>query len=435
MKRKDLFFQLIALVLLVGCAQGTPTAQTENQTTAPVESPTQLASPTEQPTHTPGPATQSVPPTPFPEPTTQTVPTSLPPEIQVLLPTSEVDEFEAFIKKNGKLIFNDLAREYTVFYAYPDQGIAFLVTPASQIPTVDPQALANDPALLQNQALGLLTVVRQVNDLLPPDHYAITLESNGEVMTFIGARAEASFPATIRALPGPISKDRPVAMISSEQICLAWDTLQICSLVSTPLREDLKAQLDEAIQATGGDPGLFAVDRAVPDTEGRNVLAACEEALQQEPPAYKECKASVLAAPLASAEGLPPPPGEPDATGTGTLVVLVDLEEDVFLDPELTEPIATLSAGNYLMYDIVLPNDPVIAQYDKQQVTESRVGLSTSLGDKPAFYLPANIGYIFMGDALRGEAPDSRSDAVISNLFVRNFSGSWSCYFRWWQCN
>ena len=68
MKRKDLFFLLVAFIVLAGCAQQTPVVATQPAPTN--ESPTQLPGSTEQPTYTPEPATQPATTSPTSEPAT-----------------------------------------------------------------------------------------------------------------------------------------------------------------------------------------------------------------------------------------------------------------------------------------------------------------------------------------------------------------------------
>jgi hypothetical protein len=290
------------------------------------------------------------------------------------------------------------------------------------------EELTENPGALEKEALGVLKVVQQLSDELPTDDYALTLDSSGENVLFTGANAAASFPAIIRTLPLPLPESRPVAMISSVQMCLAWDSVQICALVSTPLRDDLREQLATAIQDLGSDPSLFALDRGIPDVEGDNVLDICLAELSKAQPDYTQCRASVLAAP--ALEALDPPPGVPDAINTGVLVVLEDLQlnDDVFGDPELTDLIGKLPPENFLIYDIVLPDDPVIGTYDEQRITESRAGLSPGVDQDPEFYLRAVIGAPLIGEAIIGIPPEG-PEAVISNLWIGK-----SCLFRWRQC-
>jgi hypothetical protein len=343
---------------------------------------------------------------------------------EVLLPLSEEQKLQGVAEGNG-LIYDELAREFTVFYALPDTGIAFLLTPRREQPDIEKP----------EEVLGALSVVQQLHDELPPDTYAITLGPGQEVVRFIGAERQPEFPAVIRTLPLLVREARPVALIGSEQMCLTWETTQICALVSTPLRGDLLERLVQAVNNLGANPDLFALDRAIPDVEGRNVLADCAEALRTETPAYDKCRASVLAAPVETADALPPLPSyQESALGTGVLVVLEDLKEDVYADPDLTQQVGSLPAGSYLMYDIVLPDDPVIGEYDEQQITRSRAGLSTGVNENTKLNLPAVIGAPIVGQAPGGAPPDDRSEDFISNLWRHRWDCHWSCYFKWWQC-
>lgn len=335
-----------------------------------------------------------------------------------------------------ELIEPDLAQELTVIYALPDTGIAYLLTPRREPIEITSEELSQNPSALENQVLGTLTVVQSLRDELPVDTYNIILDPSGESVVYVGTTISAQFQAVIRTLPLPIPEERPIAMISSEQMCLAWNTLQICALVSTPLRDDLSRRIEEAIGNLGVDPNLFAIDRAIPDVEGDNFVAICTEQLSQEAPSYSECNASVLTAPVEIADALPSLPGDPDAIETGLLIVLEDLvlSNDAYSDRELTEPIEELNAGTYLMYDIILPEDSIIGEYDNQQISLSRVGLSSQVGADPDLYLHAVIGAPLVGEAPGGAPPDTRPEAVISNLWVKGWDGKWRCYFRWRQC-
>jgi hypothetical protein len=392
----------VVVILLVWVAAAcTPTPVTPTPPTPPTNTPTDTPpAPTDTPTDTPK------PPTDTPEPTATDTP-----------PPSDVD----------------LATEFSVFYALPetspDPGIAYLLTPRRESPGITAEELVANPGALQDQVLGRLRIVRQstLQLQLPPGDYMITLAPDGEALLFTGAAGEVAVPAVIRALPIPLT-DRPVAMISSVQMCLAWDLLQICGLVSTPLPGPLIEQLNAAVEDLEVNPDSLALDRAIPDVEGDNVLDPCLAELNKDEPDYTQCPASVLAAP--AREALPPPPSFPDAISTGVLVVLQDLElpDDVFKEPDTNDPVGLLPAGNYVMYDIVLPEDEVIDTYDEQQITVSRVGLSPVAGAEPEFYLLA-----IRGAPLQGTPPEG-PQAVISNLWIEGWDGIWSCYVRSWQC-
>jgi hypothetical protein len=91
------------------------------------------------------------------------------------------------------------------------------------------------------------------------------------------------------------------------------------------------------------------------------------------------------------------------------------LNDDVFSTPELTKPIGELQLGNYLMYNIRLPDDEVIDTYDDQLITVSRVGLASEAGRDFELYLRAIIGVPLVGEAIQGVPPE-RPQAIISNL-------------------
>lgn len=356
--------------------------------------------------------------------------TEAPTEAPTEVPATEAPATEA---PTEPPVIPDLATEVSVFYALPDSGIAYLLTPRQEAPGITAEELAEQPDALDNQVLATFKVVQQLSEELPVDDYTVTLDPGGEAVSFNGTSGAVLFPAVIRSLPLPLPDERPVAMISSVQMCLAWGTLQICALVSTPLPSDLVEQLDAAIQELGAEPGSFALDRSIPDVEGDGMVGICLAELIKDEPNYAECKATVLAAPIL--ESLDPPTAAPDAVSTAVLVVLENLvlDNDVFSDPELTQLKGQLPPGNYLMYDIILPDDPVIGTYNEQPITASRVGLSTGVGQDPEAYLRAVIGAPLTGEAVQGAPPDG-PEAVISNLWIRGWDGVWRCYFKERQC-
>jgi hypothetical protein len=357
---------------------------------------------------------------------TPLVPTDTLTEVPTEPPTDEPIPTDAALP-------SELATEYSVFYALPDQVFAYLLTPRRDSPGITAEELVANPGALENQVLGRLRVVESPTGEFQPGDYTITLEPNLEVLSFNGPTDIVRVPVVIRSLPVSLPELRPVAMISSLQMCLAWDTLQICGLVSTPLPSNLQEQLLGAIQELGADPEQFDLDRGIPDVEGDNILEPCLNDIGQEEPSYRQCRSSVLAVP--ALEPLKALPADPDAIGTSVLVVLENLilENDVFADPDFTRPIGELPPGNYVMYNIVFPEDPLVPGFENWRATLSRVGLSPGVGQDPQYYLRAIIGAPLTGDAVVGE-PLEEPEAVISNLWVRGWDGRWSCYFQWRQC-
>jgi len=413
---------LVIMVLLATCAPQQPTSTPAGieLTEPPVEA-TPTDTPTDIiPTNT---LTQVIPsetPTDTPEPTAEET-------------GNPVEDFEPAI-------------DLSIIYALSD-GAAYVLTPRRTSPGVKAEELAGDPSALENMILGRLTVVRPLIGELPRGIYTITLDPTGETVVFAGEAGVRNFPAVIRSLPLPIPEPRPVAMISSVQMCIAWDTLQICALISTTLPDDLRQLLESGIQELGANPNSFALDRAVPDLEGDNIVKPCLDELTKQQPDYTKCPASVLAAP--AVEALEPPPlppvangagvlaapvqqAEPEVNSTAVLVVLtkLDLAEDAYTDHMLTpvSRVGEVQPGNYLMYDIILSSDQVIDTYDNQQITDSRVGLSTQVGEEPQLYLHAVIGAPLVGDPITGGPPEG-DEAVISSLWIKR-NGKWSCYLR-----
>jgi hypothetical protein len=445
---------LVVLSFMAACA-APPAAPAPAPTQPPAPAPTQAPAPA--PTEAPPAAPTEAPaaaPTQAPEPTQVPVLTQAPaPPPDIVLPKEVITTIEAIAKTQGLQSGEGLAAEHTVIYALPGTypsytpvdsgvpnlkpGIAYLLTPRRNAPW------AKDPPIelknLQDQLLGALKVVQQLIAALPPDTYAISYDPKSDPekpdIKFVGEKNTVTFAGRIDTLPAPIAVGRPVALITSRQMCFTWERTQICAEVPTPLPKELRTQLESAA-AKLGVPGLIDLDGAVPDVEGVNVLKNCESALSVEPPVYDKCTASVLAAPIIEENKVPTPPPPPDTetiSASTVLEVLLPITEVVCTDVKCgtdAQKAGDVPAGPYLMYDLVLKTDPKLTE----TATQSRVGMSSGVKSEPAFYLPAVVGASYIGQPAPG-----LPEEVISNLWKckwDNKCGCWkcSCYFKWRQC-
>jgi len=71
-------------------------------------------------------------------------------------------------------------------------------------------------------------------------------------------------------------------------MCIAWDTLQICANVSTPLRGDMMEQLVVAIQELGANP-IRSRSTVLSRSRGRHVVKPCLVELTKQQPDYTKC--------------------------------------------------------------------------------------------------------------------------------------------------
>lgn len=359
-------------------------------------------------------------PTAAPE-ITQTPSVPQPPDVVVSLPPDAAARLDDVASKNGWKL-PSLAKTHTVFYAFPDKGIAFLLTPAADAPGPTPDELAAKPKAIDKVILGALTVIQQIHDALPVDDYLMTLAPDGKTVQFTGASAKANFDAVIRSLP--LALPRPLALITSSQMCVAWNTTQICALVPTPLRPDLVEQLTGAIKDVGAEPANFSLERAIPDVEGFGMIETCAKALSETPPAYANCRATVLAAPaVADGAFANPPETTGTTTGIGVLDVLEVITDQIFTDPQLTLPTPDLPVGAYRTYEVLLPDETPAPG----KPVATRVRQSGLAGD---FYLPAVSGGVIIGDPALGFGPSNEEEAIIANLWSRGRCTGW----KWWQC-
>lgn len=345
-----------------------------------------------------------------------------PPDVTVSLPGEAITRLENVAESKG-YAWQDLASDHTVFYAFPNTGIAFLLTPIAGGPGYTAEELAQEPGNIQNLMLGGLTVISGFSGFpIAQGDYLITLAPDGENILFTPENGSAlSFPAVIRSLPQPLSRE--LALITSSQMCLAWNRTQVCALVNAPLPSDLVQQINDAIGNLGIDEASIALERAIPDAEGFNMIQTCADALARETPSYDQCRSTVLAAP-AVADGAFDATSQAEGTYTGIalLVVLEPLEDQVFLDPQLTQVTDTLPAGDYLTFEVLLSGETPT----RDEPIPTRVAQQGPAG---SFYLPAQSGGALIGDPILGSGPSNEDEAVIANLWCKG-----RCYFKWWQC-
>jgi hypothetical protein len=408
MKRKAWFALMLLAALSIIAAQCAPTSTpgviavpeteaSEAPTDVPTEVPTEVIEASVEATEEPAPTEPLI----FPD---------------VLLPQMVVKRLVEVAEQSG-LKFVSLSAENTVIYALPDSGVAFLLTPAAEWPNFSAPRLAEEPASIEKLMLGSLTVVQSLDEALPPGDYIMTLAPDGKTVIFTGGNSQAQYEAVIRELPRPVP--RPLALITAQQMCLAWGTTQICALVSTPLPDDLAERVQAAMENLG--VRAFPSSPAVPDIEGVEALERCAKALSQEPPNYGDCRSTVLAS---RADGAETSKRLADASTTaiGVLLVLQPIREEIFLDPKLTQPTPILPVGEFATFEVKYPDDPQI----DEGIFETRVLQSGEAGD---FYLPSISGAVIIGDPVLGDGPSNEDETIIANLWVDSV-----CYFKRWQC-
>jgi hypothetical protein len=379
---------------------------TESPTAAPTEAPTEV--PTEAPTEAPT------------EPPTAELPV-------VELPDEAVSALTEVANAAFGQDLPSLASEHTVIYALPDSGTAFLLTPVEAGPEETAEDLiieAKENALDTTRILGGLTVIQDDITELPAGDYVITLASNGATVEFNTIGEPRSFEAVIRSLPLALPAGRSVALITSSQMCLAWNQTQVCALIQTPLKSDWQAEVEEAISSLDSDPSDFDLSRAIPDIEGSEMLQQCQDALNETPPAYSDCKSNVLAVPALNPGNIPTPQVETEQTidAIGALVVLESLSEEIYADPGLSELVGTLPAGNYITY-VVLPAgwEPNPLEPTATQVLQA--GLTEQ------YFLPSVSGGQIIGEPQLGTGPSNDEEAIIVNLWIGRH-----CYCKRRQC-
>jgi hypothetical protein len=143
--KKSMWRRVVAwlLVIAFGLSACTPSPTTTAQPTLP-----------DQPT-----LTANLAPTAIPTPIATITPTLTATNPLLSLPDQELKDIEKLANDQG-LIYKGLAVTRTLVYAFPDTGVAMLLTPAQNPPTAD---LAKAPEEAKDFVLGVLTVVQVVN--------------------------------------------------------------------------------------------------------------------------------------------------------------------------------------------------------------------------------------------------------------------------------
>ncbi|MFZ1554245.1 MAG: hypothetical protein WAV53_22830, partial [Anaerolineae bacterium] len=362
----SLLFVALTAVLLTACSLETPTL-------APTDIPTRVSPTVARPTDTPTPA-----------PPDAVTPLALPP---ILLPDEVIEQAQQIAKARTLKLDGAWAPERTTVYTEPGRGAIYLLNVF-----IIPEALRSvDLALsgaLDNQVLGVLYVTPAAADLpsdyLAPGVYVLALGPNGKLLNFFGQAGEPKAQADLRTFKSDLVMAQPFALISSEQMCLAWDALQVCVRQRTPLPVEFQNVLAKAAVGLGVSPELFAIERGMFDIEGVNNLQRCADAVQERK--FEACEPSILVAPI-NRDGLdakPPPEYDPLKSGKaplaaparaplteiaqagliGVAVVFSETIEEVYRDAELTKPAPSLPADAYLMYDILFASDPQVGTND-----------------------------------------------------------------------
>ena len=403
------------------------------------------------------PASTPTPPLrPTNTPTPKITPTNTPLAAPVvILPDDIIQQAEQIAKQKGLTLSGSWAPEHTTLYALPGPGLIYLFS-ANQIPAdlrTDKQALSGR---LDNVVLGILFVTDAASDLptsfLRPGVYVLALGQAGNLVNFIGDKDSREVQADIRTFKSDLIAARPFALISSEQMCLSWDALQVCARQRTPLPDQLQDDLQKAALSLGATPELFANERGILDIEGVNNLERCADAVKGGE--FAGCQPSILVAPI-SRKGLDaPPPPEFDPlkssradlaslapaprleTGqaglVGIAVVFSETLEEVYRDPQLLTPARSLPADAYLLYDILFTSDPQMGTNDGQPITLSRVELRLSPAVK--FYLPDVRNVPLLGTSVNSTPPaDAEPEAAAVHLLIKVF-GRQICLFKAREC-
>lgn len=417
--------------LLTGCKGGLETA-------APTRTPIPPARPTDTPTPAP----------PGETPTSIVLPV-------VPLPDDVIAQAERIAQTKDLKLGGAWAPGQTTLYAVPGIGLIYALNAVD----LDPALRSIDLAAkgkLDNVVLGVLFVTDAAaglpSDYFKPGVYVIALDSQGSLVNYFSQDGKREAPADLRTFRSDLVMAQPYALISSEQMCLTWDALQVCARQRTPLPDPFQNDLGKAAEQLGVPPGWFAIERGIFDIEGVNNQQRCADAIKNG--AFADCQPSILVAPI-NQEGLkapPPPDYDPLQSGRaplaalarapraetaqagliGIAVVFSETIEEVYRDPQLTAHAASLPADAYLLYDVVFGSDPQIGVNNGQPVTLSRVELRVSPQRK--FYLPDVRNIPLLGAAVKSDPPaDVGSEAAAVHLLLRIF-GRQICVFKAREC-
>ncbi len=423
---------VVLIVVLASCSS--PSSVTPTVPTLTISPPR----PTDTPTSPPPVAT----PTPLAMPV-------------VLLPDGVIATAEGIARAQKWELSGVWAPEHTTLYAQPGAGLLYMLS-AYHIPsglrTVE-QAISGG---LDNIVLGVLFVANAAaNPSRPPGVYTLALSEKGQYLNFADGDGKLEKTAAVlrHIKNSSLLADRPFTLISSQQMCLSWDALQVCVPLRTPLPSQDQERLVAAAKELGADPAWFDVTRGIFDIEGVNNLERCASAVKQRN--FEACQPSILVAPISQAGRSAPIPPEFDKLRSGKAplaamalapplqggeagligiaVVFTNTIEEVYRDPLLKQPAPNLPADAYLMYDILLPGDPQIGDFDGQPITLSRVELRITPAIK--YYLPDVRNIPLLGDPVTGGAPPvaEESEAAAVHLLLNVF-GRRICVFKAREC-
>lgn len=311
----------------------------------------------------------------------------------------------------------------------PEPGVIFMLTPI-QISSVFPDTPASADQFLEfvkNQpdrqlTIGGLSIARPWGQFSRVGDYTIQFNVEDNIISFVPlAEGEViTSPAIVRSLPLPITQS--IAIITSRQLCLTWETVQVCSLIDTPPDPAWIARAEQ-IQAELALDFEINPDLLVPDIEGRDMHEACAKALSEEQPNYAECRANVLAVPASR-----PSPPAPDQlvsakpfftsslqvteTAVGILDVTEPISGEAFTDDTFTTP-TDIPTGAYTMIELLPENTPLTSPI----TIPLRLSNLTN-----SYFLPVTSGFQFIGTAIDGNDPtESDNEAAIFMLGFRGF--------------
>jgi len=327
-------------------------------------------------------------------------------------PQQEQEAYGA-IARQHQLAFGPLAADRLALSGFRDaqQSISILLTPAAKLPQP-----------IGGAVLGGMTVLRAVHDL-PADRYVITLdEPNQKLRLISGNGTILTLPAAVRRLLVPLA--RPQALFSSSQICLAWETTEICGQINLGLDKDTINQplAPEVVlrQGFGLNPEVFDLGQSVTLAAGVQELETCARAFVLNRGAYDGCRSLVLAVPLRADNAVPSPLG-PGTTIIGLVVVRQDIREETYTAPTRTSAFHDrLPSGPYLVVEVPQSDDKPLAN----QVRTTWIALMDQ--NRQLYFLPAVNLTGLLGEPRDPPSPDA---SVGASLILRN-----RCFFNVYQC-
>lgn len=305
-------------------------------------------------------------------------------------------------------------------YDDPAAHRIWLLTPAANLPDLAARDLPQRPDITGKLALGGLTIIRDAEeDVLRPDYYIITF-IGGEMVLSGTDNQPYRFRAFVRELP--VKLPQPLALISAQQICIAWNATMVCGAIKAAPEPAFQERLRNALRGLEVVEGDFDLNAAIPHLQGSAAQYRCAEALGHEPPNYTDCWANLLVAPALKNDPVRLANGRGIRTRIGVLDALTDVEDAIFSDANLTMPVDRLPAGRYLIDEELFNDDRPIAR----DTYITRIRLSGPAG---TFYLPAVGGAGLLGQVVFGPPP-SGNDAFSTRSLVVNGR----CFFNIQEC-